>query len=197
MTGLTDQPVNIRARWMPGVEARAGKFSGPSLIPALNLIQSRLGWLPREDLEQLSRDARRPLYEIQGLISFYPHFRTEPPAKITLNVCHDLSCFLREGEAHIAQLRGRYQDDDDVEVVEVSCLGRCDVAPAAAVNERPGPVAEVQQLVEDARAGDVGEAGAKPAQSRGPTTPMQQDPVLPSATRRCGHCSPGICTPTT
>ena len=70
MTELTDQPVDIRARRVPGVEARAGKFPGPSLIPALNVIQSQRGWLPREDLEQLSRDARRPLYEIQGLISF-------------------------------------------------------------------------------------------------------------------------------
>ena len=160
MTEVTGQPVDIRARRMPGVEARAGKFSGPSLIPALNLIQARLGWLPREDLEQLSRDARRPLYEIQGLVSFYPHFRTQPPAKVTLNVCHDLSCFLREGEAHITELRSRYGDDADVEVVEVSCLGRCDVAPAAAVNERPGPLVDVQQLVEDARAGEVGVAAA-------------------------------------
>jgi NADH:ubiquinone oxidoreductase subunit E len=55
MTELTDQPVDIRARRVPGVEARAGKFPGPSLIPALNLIQSRYGWLPREDLEQFSR----------------------------------------------------------------------------------------------------------------------------------------------
>ena len=64
---------------VPGVEARAGKFPGPSLIPALNAIQERVGWLPREELVALARDMRRPLYEIEGLISFYPHFRTEPP----------------------------------------------------------------------------------------------------------------------
>ena len=28
----------------------------------------------------LSRERKRPLYEIEGLISFYPHFRTAPPA---------------------------------------------------------------------------------------------------------------------
>ena len=122
---------------VPGVEARAGKFPGPSLIPALNAIQERLGWLPREELEALARDTRRPLYEIEGLVSFYPHFRTEPPAKVALHVCHDLSCWLRGGEARLAELRERYGDDADVEVVEVSCLGRCDIAPAVAVNERP------------------------------------------------------------
>jgi NADH:ubiquinone oxidoreductase subunit F (NADH-binding)/NADH:ubiquinone oxidoreductase subunit E len=161
MTELTDQPVDIRARRVPGVEARAGKFPGPSLIPALNVIQSQRGWLPREELEQLSRDARRPLYEIQGLISFYPHFRTEPPTKVTVNVCHDLSCFLRDGDARIAELGQHYRDDVDVDLREVSCLGRCDIAPAAAVNERPTGLAEVQHLVEDARAGRVGEATAK------------------------------------
>ena len=51
---------------VPGVEARAGKFPGPSLIPALQAIQERLGWLPREELEALARDAHRPLYEIRG-----------------------------------------------------------------------------------------------------------------------------------
>ena len=29
----------------------------------------------------LSRDVRRPLYEIEGLVSFYPHFRTDPPQR--------------------------------------------------------------------------------------------------------------------
>ena len=66
---------------VPGVEARAGKFPGPSLIPALHAIQEREGWLPREELVALSRDVRRPLYEIEGLISFYPHFRTTPPRR--------------------------------------------------------------------------------------------------------------------
>ncbi|HEX2262585.1 MAG TPA: NAD(P)H-dependent oxidoreductase subunit E, partial [Pseudonocardiaceae bacterium] len=70
---------------MPGVEARAGKFPGPSLIPELNAIQSRIGWLPREELVALARRMRRPLYEIEGLISFYPHFRTDVPPKVMLH----------------------------------------------------------------------------------------------------------------
>mgnify|MGYP001052437681 CR=1 FL=1 len=80
---------------VPGVEARAGKFPGPSLIPALNAIQERVGWLPREELVALSREVHRPLYEIEGLVSFYPHFRADPPVKAELRVCHDLSCWLR------------------------------------------------------------------------------------------------------
>ena len=40
---------------VPGVEGRNGKFPGPSLIPALNAIQERVGWLPREELVALSQ----------------------------------------------------------------------------------------------------------------------------------------------
>ena len=81
MTEVSDRAAEVRSRRVPGVEARAGKFPGPSLIPALNAIQARLGWLPREELEELARDARRPRYEIEGLISFYPHFRTDAAAE--------------------------------------------------------------------------------------------------------------------
>jgi formate dehydrogenase/NADH-quinone oxidoreductase subunit F len=158
-------------RRVPGVEGRAGKFPGPSLIPALNAIQARLGWLPREELEELAREARRPRYEIEGLISFYPHFRTTPPAKVALHVCHDLSCWAQSGEDRIAELRARHGDDADVEFVEVSCLGRCDVAPAAAVNERPAAVSDVDTLVSAARSDGVGEAVAA---SR--TQPWPNDP---------------------
>ena len=93
---------------VPGVEARAGKFPGPSLIPALHAIQERVGWLPREELVALARDVRRPLYEIEGLISFYPHFRTDPPKRVALHACHDLSCWLQGADQRIAALRERY-----------------------------------------------------------------------------------------
>ena len=72
----------------------------------------------------------RPLYEIEGLISFYPHFRTHPPQRVQLRVCHDLSCWLRGADERIARLKERYGADADVEFVEGSCLGRCDIAPA-------------------------------------------------------------------
>jgi len=128
VTNVSERWAEAWSRRVPGVEARAGKSPGPSLVPALNAIQARRGWLPREELEELARDARRPRYEIEGLISFYPHFRTDPPVKVSVHACHDLTCFLHDGEEAIAELRERYRDDPDVELVEVSCLGRCDIA---------------------------------------------------------------------
>ena len=116
---MAEAPVRV-----PGVEARAGKFPGPSLIPALNAIQARVGWLPREELVTLSREVHRPLYEIEGLISFYPHFRVEAPPRVEVTVCRDLSCWLHGSDEQIAQVHARYGDDVEIEVREVSCIGR-------------------------------------------------------------------------
>ena len=133
---------------MPGVEARAGKFPGPSLIPELNSIQSRLGWLPREELVALARRTRRPLYEIEGLVSFYPHFRTEAPPRVALHACRDLSCWLAGSAPGLVDGYG-----PEVEFREVSCLGRCDMAPAIAVNDHPARAADADALVAAALAG--------------------------------------------
>jgi formate dehydrogenase beta subunit len=144
---------------LPGVEARAGKFPGPSLIPALQAIQERVGWLPREELVALSRDVRRPLYEIEGLISFYPHFLTAPPKPVEVHACRDLACWLRGADERIAAIRERHGPDADTEIAEVSCLGRCDAAPAVSVNGRPASADEADALIEAARDGQLSPAG--------------------------------------
>ena len=167
---------------VPGVEARAGKFRGPSLIPMLMEIQGRLGWLPREELEALAREQKRPLYEIQGLVSFYPHFRTEPPMGVSVRVCHDLTCWLNGAEDRIAQLHEQYGDAGDVEVVEISCPGRCDIAPAATVDEQPARLDDIDTLVDAKRSGDndlgavvaYGPEGGWPNDPYGPGEPRYQ-----------------------
>jgi NADH:ubiquinone oxidoreductase subunit F (NADH-binding)/NADH:ubiquinone oxidoreductase subunit E len=143
---MAEAPVRV-----PGVEARAGKFPGPSLIPALNAIQERVGWLPREELVSLSHEVHRPLYEIEGLISFYPHFRTRPAKSVELRVCHDLSCWLRGAAEKIAALRERYGQDTEVDLVEGSCIGRCDIAPACTVNEAPASLPDADAAIAAAR----------------------------------------------
>ncbi len=165
-----------RPAWFPqiGREARAGRFPGPSLIPELHAIQERHGWLPRDELVALARDRRRPLYEIEGLVSFYPHFRTTgPPVKAEVAVCRDLSCWLRNAERHHGQIETNFRDDPDVEVHRVSCLGRCDIAPAAAVNEVPVRAGEVEAAVQRAKAGDLPEAQALRPDRRWPTDPYE------------------------
>ena len=165
---------------VPGVEARAGKFPGPSLIPSLNAIQREHGWLPREELTRLSRETRRPLYEIEGLVSFYPHFRTAAPPKVEVTVCRDLSCWLHGADEQIAAIHARYGDGVEIEVREVSCIGRCDIAPAATVEERPVRAVDVPEAVQQALDGEEPPARAKtPPRSR-PNDPYAAEPDLPS-----------------
>ena len=163
-----------------GVEARAGKFGGPSLIPMLMEIQERIGWLPREDLVALSRAQRRPLYEIEGLVSFYPHFLTRPPKAVTVRVCRDLSCWLKGSEAAIKRLQEQYGDATDVEIMEISCPGRCDIAPAATVGERPVRVEDVGRLVAEQRHGDARHGDVV---THGPEGGWPNDPYGPGVQR--------------
>ena len=164
---------------MSGREARAGRFPGPSLIPALHDIQREHGWLPADALAALARDTRRPLYEIQGLISFYPHFRADgPPPRVELGVCRDLACWLSPDFADPDGIAERFEDDDEVSVCSASCLGRCDVAPAAVVNERPVSLASPQALgdaVEAAREGSLGTGEPLRPDRAWPTDPYATD----------------------
>ena len=170
--------VSMRQPRVPGTEARDGKFPGPSLLPALTAIQREHGWLPRETLTELSRELHRPLYEIEGLISYYPHFRTEPPSKIDLQVCHDLSCWLHGSDERIAEIKARYGNDVEVEIREVSCLGRCDIAPAVAIDERPAAAADTDRLVGAAR-----QDRHEPAEAQRGEAPRANDPYAPGEKR--------------
>jgi formate dehydrogenase beta subunit len=162
---------------VPGREARAGRFPGPSLIPSLNAIQREHGWLPREELVRLARETRRPLYELEGLISFYPHFRTAAPPKVQVTVCHDLTCWLHGADEQIARVHERFGDDVQIEVREVSCIGRCDVAPAATVQEQPVAIDEVAEAVSRARDGQ-----AVPARTKLQRRTWPNDPYIEAST---------------
>ena len=113
---------------------------------------------------------------------------------MALHVCHDLTCWLSGADERIAELRARYGDDVEVELVEVSCLGRCDAAPAVAVDEEPAHVDGADELVDAARSGSVPEAEAlrvRPG-AAGRTIPTRP---ATSATGCCAPCSTGRCPP--
>ncbi len=105
------------------------------LIPLLIQAQATHGHLSEPVLRELAREANVPLHRLQQLVSFYPHFRTTPPPRVELLVCRDVSCWLAGGEACAAKLTELH--GDGVEVTEVSCIGRCDRAPAGMLNGEP------------------------------------------------------------
>ncbi|MFW6084262.1 MAG: NAD(P)H-dependent oxidoreductase subunit E [Gemmatimonadota bacterium] len=115
-----------------------------SLIHELEKLQEERGHLTEDALRELSHTTSTPLYRLQELISFYPHFRTTRPASTTVNVCRDMSCHLAGGDGLTARLVEALGDVDglDVEVEETSCLGCCELAPAVRVNGIPVRVAD-------------------------------------------------------
>ena len=102
------------------------------IVPELRKIQDKYGYLNREALLEFHRDSEIPLYQLQAVASFFPHFRlTEPPKDIavTVQVCRDMACHMKGSAATIKRL----QKIPGAHVEGVSCLGRCDRAPATCV----------------------------------------------------------------
>jgi NADH:ubiquinone oxidoreductase subunit F (NADH-binding)/NADH:ubiquinone oxidoreductase subunit E len=120
-----------------------------NLILELTALQDRRGYLHDDDLHALAARLRVPLHRIQGVCSFYPHFRRTPPARFEVRACRDLPCHLRGGRRALEGLRARCAAHPDARFEEVSCLGRCDDAPAASVNDVSLPAARAAACLED------------------------------------------------
>jgi NADH:ubiquinone oxidoreductase subunit F (NADH-binding)/NADH:ubiquinone oxidoreductase subunit E len=110
---------------------------GAVIFDDLRAIQLRYGFLPKAELEGLSQRTQTPLYQIHSVASFYPHFHLVPPAKAEIRVCADMSCHLNGACELRADLERRFANSrpDDVQIRDVSCLGRCDHAPALSIND--------------------------------------------------------------
>jgi NADH:ubiquinone oxidoreductase subunit F (NADH-binding)/NADH:ubiquinone oxidoreductase subunit E len=112
------------------------------IVQRLRAIQDEYGYLPDEEVRALSAATGVPLARIQEVISFFAHFRAEwmKPPYVQVQVCRDMTCHLR-GAAHLLSSEGLggFAQPGDADglgavVVEgVSCLGRCDRAPAICV----------------------------------------------------------------
>jgi NADH:ubiquinone oxidoreductase subunit F (NADH-binding)/NADH:ubiquinone oxidoreductase subunit E len=120
------------------------KENAMRLIGLLHEAQAAHGYLSPATLRQLAEQAGVPVHRVQQLVSFYPTFRTTPPPRVELAVCRDVACHLAGGDACAARLQ--QLAGPDVEVKTVSCLGRCDRAPAGLLNHEPIPVANAEQV---------------------------------------------------
>jgi formate dehydrogenase beta subunit len=122
------------------------------IVQRLREIQNRFGFLPDEELKKLAHDSGVPLYRIEEVSSFFPAFileRNDPP-KVEMRVCRDMTCHLRGAAELLDTKRGlpvlakelSERLGEKICVEGVSCLGRCDRAPAVWVEKRPMPEGE-------------------------------------------------------
>jgi formate dehydrogenase beta subunit len=112
------------------------------ILPELRRIQGKHGYLDRNELKRFSSDSGIPLYRLHAVASFFPHFRLTPAPAVTVKVCRDTACHLAGAASTLEQLGSLESKEEgkEVRVEGVSCLGRCDRAPAVciAVHQAPG-----------------------------------------------------------
>ena len=104
------------------------------LLSELEAIQSEAGALSDEALQAVATRRGVPLYQLEGLRSFYPVFREVAGAAHRLQICRDGPCRM-QGEAKAKALAQALDDDSRIDVEYVSCLGQCDCAPAVAFDD--------------------------------------------------------------
>lgn len=114
------------------------------LLPALQALQARAGWVSPGGLAYVSERLGVPPAEAYGVASFYAMLSTRPQAPAVLHVCEDLACRLSGAEAlgeELERVLGPEGEDRDGRTWRRSpCLGLCEHAPAALAvraGERP------------------------------------------------------------
>jgi NADH:ubiquinone oxidoreductase subunit F (NADH-binding)/NADH:ubiquinone oxidoreductase subunit E len=109
------------------------------IVQELHHIQARHRYLPEAELRRLAERTGTPLYRLQEVASFFPHFHLEPPPAVEVRVCHDMACHQRGCAAVKAALERDLAGEiaaGRAHVAYASCLGRCDRPVAALVNDR-------------------------------------------------------------
>ncbi len=129
-----------------------------SIIDSLSRAQAKEGWLSPETLRSIAAELGQPLHRVESVSTFYTHYRREKPRPVQIQVCRDLSCMLAGGEAACSEVREE-NAADDVQVEEVSCLGRCERAPVAIVNHE---IVETEDLEAVTAAVDRARRGEPP-----------------------------------
>ncbi|HEC21906.1 MAG TPA: NADH-quinone oxidoreductase subunit NuoF [Chloroflexi bacterium] len=115
-----------------------------SLLPALHEAQRIYGYLPDPVLTAIGQALRVPLADIHGVVEFYTMFYDRLTGERIVRICTDPACALAGGEQvleaacrHAGNIRpGETSPDGAVTVERATCIGLCDQAPAALVNEQ-------------------------------------------------------------
>ena len=111
------------------------------LIEHLHKIQDRYHAISAARLNALAEEMRLAPAEVFEVATFYHHFDVvkedqEAPPAITVRVCDGLSCEMAGAQNLLGLLRaGGY--GAGVRVITAPCVGRCDTAPVAVVNQNP------------------------------------------------------------
>jgi NADH:ubiquinone oxidoreductase subunit E len=126
-------------------------------IPALWAVQERYGWCTPEGIRQAAAVMRVTPAELESVASFYDLLHTEPVGAHRIEVCTNISCWMRGGDELLDAFRAAAEGDDDLFVTGFECLGACDIAPMASIDQRyygPLEAAEARTAIDQIKAGE-------------------------------------------
>jgi len=115
-----------------------------AMLPTLHLVLEQHGFIPPEAEPYVAELLEVPLVDVREVVSFYSLFIQERQGRHHLKVCCSLSCWLRGSDEVRAFLRenlgipeGAVTEDGRFSWEAVpDCLGACELAPMAQVDER-------------------------------------------------------------
>jgi len=112
------------------------------LLPALQTAQKIYGWLPESVVVEVAKSLQVPLADVHGVIEFYSLFYNKPVGKRIIRICTDQACALKGGQdilnthcGHYGVEPGQTTPDAATTIESAPCLGLCDHAPAAMVDD--------------------------------------------------------------
>ena len=118
--------------------------TGPGeLLPVLHKIQDAVGYIPSAAIADIAGAFNPSRAEVHGVVTFYHHFRTQPPGQHQVQVCRAEACrsmgaeqLLQHAQQALAcQLHGK-SADGRFSLEPVYCLGQCATSPAIMIDEK-------------------------------------------------------------
>lgn len=128
---------------MAKVQGVISGFQGQKwgLIPLLQKVQEEFGYIPREAVEPIAEALNLFPSQVQGVVTFYSQFFTEPRGRNIVRVCRGTACHVRGGRTILKVVKqnlgieeGRTTEDLKFTLETVACLGTCFLAPVMMVN---------------------------------------------------------------
>jgi len=117
---------------------RAGR---DALIPILQEVQEKQGYLSREAVIRISKHLNLPTTKIFGVATFYNQFRFQPKGKYHFMVCRGTACHVKGSNRvldmaqKILKLKpGQTSRDRLFSLETVACMGACGLSPVMNLN---------------------------------------------------------------
>ncbi|MGM0651745.1 MAG: NADH-quinone oxidoreductase subunit NuoE [Bacillota bacterium] len=113
------------------------------LIPILQKVQAKLGYLPALAMEKIAEGTNIPAADIYGLATFYNQFRLNPPGDHEVKVCLGTACYMVGGDITLESFERRMEikegettPDRRYSLERVACVGCCTMAPVVVVDDQ-------------------------------------------------------------